>query len=53
MYVDDPRYTSTCKDTTGTVMQYFEVPLSAVDEIRGVAVIGKGAKAVLAGEVNR
>lgn len=51
VYIVDSRYTSTCKDTSGTVMQFFEVPLSAVDEIRGVAVIGKGAKAVLAGEV--
>lgn len=49
----DLEYTTYCSGTSGTLLQVFEVPLTAVDEVRGLQVIGKGGKAILAGEVKR
>lgn len=49
--VRDWGYQSTCSGRDGSVLKFFEIPTTAVDEIRGIRVRGGGETLVLGGEV--
>ena len=44
-------YESNCTGSSGTVLKFFEIPTSAVAEIRGIRVRGGGETLTLGGEV--
>lgn len=49
--VRDWGYESNCTRRTGKVLKFFEIPASAVGEVRGIRVRGGGETLVLGGEV--
>ncbi len=49
--VADWGYQSFCDGSSGTVLKFFEVPATAVEEIHGIQIWGNGGTVVLAGEV--
>ncbi|MFT3862209.1 hypothetical protein [Micropruina sp.] len=49
--VRDWGYESNCTGSSGTVLKFFEIPTSAVAEIRGIRVRGGGETLILGGEV--
>ena len=49
--VKDWGFQSYCEGSEGKVLKFFEVPATAVPEIRGIQIWGNGGTVVLAGEV--
>lgn len=50
-YVKDWGYQSYCEGSSGTVLKFFEIPRTAIDEIHGIRIRGNGGTVILAGEV--